>query len=159
MNLRILLVIPDALARETISILPRGLFNEYSAFTATNGRFSLSLLQSAPANAVIIDYELPEMGVLSPAPRISTEYPHAKTLALAEDSRRDSILDAFDVDAAENVFRVRSKTEESYQNTRKIVRYYERQHGKHPIFHNVDSGQRNCRHITKESRENITDVA
>ncbi len=95
---RILLVIPDA--RETRSILPRGLSAAYSVSAAPDGRSALDLLRNSSSDAVIIDSQLPDMDNLSLAQSISSEYPRIKILILAEDDRRNSIFGAFNVGAA-----------------------------------------------------------
>jgi DNA-binding NarL/FixJ family response regulator len=111
MSARILLVIPDVLAREMLIGYLRGLSAGYSVSAVSDGRSALDLLRNFPADAVVLDSELPDIDALPLARRISTEYSHAKILFRLQDSRYSSILDALDSGAVGFLLGERLETE------------------------------------------------
>jgi len=99
MTARILLVIPDARARETLSILLRGLPAVESVFSASDGKSTLDLLQNSHFNVLIIDCDPIDCDITAFVSSVSGEYPHIKILALAGDSHDNLMLRAFNAGA------------------------------------------------------------
>jgi len=111
MTARILLVIPDVRARETLSILLRGLPAVESVFSASDGRSALDLLRNSHFNVLIIDCDLIDGDITAFVSSVSDEYPHIKILALAGDSHNNSMLRAFNAGAVGYLTEERFKPE------------------------------------------------
>jgi two-component system response regulator (stage 0 sporulation protein F) len=87
---RILIVDDDAMVRQLLRIVLRHLGHE--VVEAQNGREGLQQYQAQPADVVITDMQMPEMGGLEMIQEIQRDFPEAMMIAISGGPR--SSLDA-----------------------------------------------------------------